>query len=700
MNIVIRNCNNITKGNIAIEEGKLNIKYGINGTGKTTISKALKLSVDNDDLSLLKPFRSGNNVVPEVEISTELNSMQIYNDEYVSKYLFLNNGENLINNSFEVFIQPNNFNTSINIINSLLSELKSFVESQETIEKLFGFKNDMQVLIKSRNAITANAPIFKALNNGNKLLNIPQELSEYSQTLTDSELNIKWAKWFADGKVYIKNGKCPYCMKTLNPNFDDIKTKISETIEKKNVETLTKADSVLESIVNLLNDEDKQFVETFTNKTDDLSDDDRERFASIYREIENVCNIFDQVKTFNYFNLRTFDNLADKLNELLINENLLLSLNSQEIINLVQKFNTRLSKLITNIQPLQVEINILNSAMNHNVRNNLKSINDFLDTLGMDYNVGISENDVILTPKNIDQPIDPNNHLSWGEKNCFALALFMFDCIKNNYDLIILDDPVSSFDMNKKYAIMHYLFKTRENNLRNKTVLMFTHDLEPIINYLKINNSTPDHVVATYIENNQGEIIERDIYKDDIESIINVSKACISNNDLNIINRLVHLRRFLELDNNYNEEYNLLSTLFKGNVEPKNLDGTLVSEEEKLRASNSIIERIAEFNYDLICSDINDLEYMKRLYNSSLSNYEKIELFRIINSVHNVMQGNTAIEKFINESFHIENSYIFQLDPYAYNHVPNYIIAVCDSIINGNDGNEQENIELAVLETV
>ena len=154
-------------------------------------------------------------------------------------------------------------------------------------------------------------------------------------------------------------------MKTLNPNFDDIKTKISETIEKKNVETLTKADSVLESIVNLLNDEDKQFVETFTNKTDDLSDDDRERFASIYREIENVCNIFDQVKTFNYFNLRTFDNLADKLNELLINENLLLSLNSQEIINLVQKFNTRLSKLITNIQPLQVEINILNSAMNH-----------------------------------------------------------------------------------------------------------------------------------------------------------------------------------------------------------------------------------------------------------------------------------------------------------------------------------------------
>lgn len=32
--VKISNCNNIKTGTIEIEKGKLNIKYGINGTGK------------------------------------------------------------------------------------------------------------------------------------------------------------------------------------------------------------------------------------------------------------------------------------------------------------------------------------------------------------------------------------------------------------------------------------------------------------------------------------------------------------------------------------------------------------------------------------------------------------------------------------------------------------------------------------------
>lgn len=46
MELIIKNCNNIKEGNINVEENKLNIKYGINGTGKSTLSKAISLSVD------------------------------------------------------------------------------------------------------------------------------------------------------------------------------------------------------------------------------------------------------------------------------------------------------------------------------------------------------------------------------------------------------------------------------------------------------------------------------------------------------------------------------------------------------------------------------------------------------------------------------------------------------------------------------
>lgn len=48
-NVLIKNCNNIKEASIVIEEGNLNIKFAINGTGKSTIAKAL-LNKDKDYL--------------------------------------------------------------------------------------------------------------------------------------------------------------------------------------------------------------------------------------------------------------------------------------------------------------------------------------------------------------------------------------------------------------------------------------------------------------------------------------------------------------------------------------------------------------------------------------------------------------------------------------------------------------------------
>ncbi len=46
MDIILENCNNITQGRAIIVEGALNIKYAINGTGKSTISKAITAVVN------------------------------------------------------------------------------------------------------------------------------------------------------------------------------------------------------------------------------------------------------------------------------------------------------------------------------------------------------------------------------------------------------------------------------------------------------------------------------------------------------------------------------------------------------------------------------------------------------------------------------------------------------------------------------
>ena len=52
MNIEIKNCNNIDSGNISLVENKLNIKFAPNGTGKSTIARAIIVGASNDNLKL------------------------------------------------------------------------------------------------------------------------------------------------------------------------------------------------------------------------------------------------------------------------------------------------------------------------------------------------------------------------------------------------------------------------------------------------------------------------------------------------------------------------------------------------------------------------------------------------------------------------------------------------------------------------
>ena len=93
-NVVIKNCNNIKETSIIIEEGNLNIKFAINGTGKSTIAKAL-LKKD-EDLSLLKPF--GKEEIPYVECNPNIDNVELFDSDFVNKVVF--NGSNVIENAY------------------------------------------------------------------------------------------------------------------------------------------------------------------------------------------------------------------------------------------------------------------------------------------------------------------------------------------------------------------------------------------------------------------------------------------------------------------------------------------------------------------------------------------------------------------------------------------------------------------------
>lgn len=74
MKIEIKNCNNVDSGVVEIIENRLNIKYAVNGTGKSTIARAIFLASDqSEDISkALSPLISFKNINIE-ENAPEIN---------------------------------------------------------------------------------------------------------------------------------------------------------------------------------------------------------------------------------------------------------------------------------------------------------------------------------------------------------------------------------------------------------------------------------------------------------------------------------------------------------------------------------------------------------------------------------------------------------------------------------------------------
>ena len=91
MDIILENCNNITQGRAIIVEGALNIKYAINGTGKSTISKAITAVVNQDDkaLDLLVPYQFANDPThrPKVMGVDNIHKVMTFDEAYIDQYM-------------------------------------------------------------------------------------------------------------------------------------------------------------------------------------------------------------------------------------------------------------------------------------------------------------------------------------------------------------------------------------------------------------------------------------------------------------------------------------------------------------------------------------------------------------------------------------------------------------------------------------
>ena len=274
-----------------------------------------------------------------------------------------------------------------------------------------------------------------------------------------------------------------------------------------------------------------------------------------------------------------------------------------------------------------------------------------------------------------------NRHLSYGEKNALALALFAFTVQKDKPDLIILDDPISSFDGNKKFALINLLFLSK-NSLKNRTVLLLTHEFNTIIDIMKVKKSEFSPVPkASFLTTKGAELSEKEIKSENICTIQKIAKDNLKLEIDNII-KSIYLRRLFEVEDEKDLIWQMTSSLLHKDAYPyirNDLENRKMTDKEFELAEELVRKSIPGFDYFAEHKKVMDLKFLLALYASAHSNYEKLQIYRVI---HNEKSTNAVVKKFVNETYHVGNDYVWQLNPREFDTIPQFVVDECDKEIS------------------
>ena len=396
------------------------------------------------------------------------------------------------------------------------------------------------------------------------------------------------------------------------------------------------------------------------------------------------------------------EHIENSLNDLYIDEHILTQYYSTNYVKeIISTVNSNIDTLRANVGVLKGLFIRHDAKLEKIINEREQDIDDFFSLAGFPYKFILEKNGenkanaYIIPITNPSISVNsPKDRLSWGERNAFSLVMFMFEAISDNADLIVLDDPISSFDENKKFAIVRRLFDNHKPSFRDRTVLMLTHDMQPIIDYVhgqffkRYGLTTP--VNAKLIQNNNGFVEEFEICSSDLLNVVQLTEEIAKDVSESLPVRIVNLRKHIEIANpnpSTMAVYDVLSNLIHGRTTPLNKDEQPLDSETITTGMDEVSPYIPGYTYDTLCAELTN---EKLLFLISTGNtYTKIIAIRFILERDESLRQKLRKEhpdasKFFNESNHIENDYIYQLDPRKFCCAPSNYISMLESFIREN----------------
>lgn len=665
----------------------------MNGTGKSTIAKAIHLSSTGGDLNTLKTF--GETSTPSCTVSPVLEKVLIFDETFVSTIVFQQS--EVIENAFDVFIKSPEYDQKQKDVNERLKELRLDLASNEEYARLVSTgKSVLGKFSKNNNDSLKKVGLLKSLISSANVFQLPKKIMKY-QPLMDSEYNVDWVGWKNDGGKFDDNGICPFCTISLGTDYAEEKKTFSDSYSKSNVKNIREVIGYFDQVSDYMDPEKREILYQCIK---DSTDEDTillwlNRF---YLDLDYLISKIQQAIQFNSYAVKQeqVSGLSEHLKAMMIDCSNLEVFNSKKTQDLVSDLNNRIEAVRGEADKLRAEIGSLKGLIGHSIKKAVRDINEFLDMAAIDYIFEINHESESVTKtilkykKKGKDAVSVENirmHLSWGERNAFALILFLHRAATQNPDLIILDDPISSFDTNKKYAIMNRVFANDTNvkTLYKKTVLMLTHDFQPVIDFIINSKPHGGATEAAFLRNDSGTVVETAIGPSDIRSFTKQLSEAASNDQLNKVHRVTSLRKLVEHTARSREEalaYNVLSCLLHLKPVPSYVGDTLIDPLDVAMAETYVRTFIPDFSYAAYLAAYFTQTELAKTFATETNEYFKVQVFRILLEIHELRSKiDDPLLKYIDEQFHVENDYVFFLNYTKYNTVPTFVVPKCEEFL-------------------
>lgn len=711
--ILLENCKNIKRAEITIKRNCLNAKLGLNGTGKSTIAQAVLLHAEDSSLEPLYSFEyyannQDNSLEPKV--ASPFCRVSVFNEEYVDSYLFRET--NLVGEGFDLVIRTKEMDEKEGRIRAMVAEMAAQLNTGalEAALQSFGAFTALMSLNPTNTALRANCKVVSGLKEGNPLeasRSILPALDCYFEDSIEKQSN--WAKWHANGKNFVKQDTCPFCGEKITEGKTASLEELDKMLGSKGIDKLSAIFDGFARIAPYLTTEDVQKLERARKQKTPITEEQKNELFRMEQRVSSITKKITALRGFLGAELQLVNEGIDaleKIDEYFVNENDLAGFSLElrekfaDLLKSQQAIREKRNELVDAVRARQNELKSIIGEREH-------EINSFLESVNYPYVVCVSsDNGVVLTLRPRIQKdrtlANAHKHLSYGERNALALILFAYSALYSSEekDLIILDDPISSFDADKRYSLIYTLFSppsasVMDRTFSERTVLLLTHDY-PLIADLALETVgiLRKKVFSWYLScNENGALSEKKITltsnltdKDGLQPFVVMQKRKIRDTRKHDFVRISCLRRLLEYEgatkpaSDLYFAWNVLSQLMHGRPFPvqKGQEGPIDgfplgdSSTDYGRARSTIEEYMGDgftFDYAKLVSDAQDKENLLSVYKRLDDDIDKLQICRLALGEENLDELG-LMARYLNETCHVSGDYLFQLDSGKFQVIP------------------------------